>query len=115
MTRNEQIAEMYRQGETQQAIAEKLNISKVRVGQILHQMGMSKIDRPKVSPFKRTAFTAVYLKESVKNALRQAAKNEGKALSLFLSDVLEDELKRRGLPVIHPIMNEIDVPLPLEG
>ena len=115
MTRNETIAQMYRQGETQLEIAQKLNISKVRVGQILHQMGMSKTDRPKVSPFKRTAFTAVYLKESVKEALRQVAKDEGKPLSLFLSDVLEKELKTRGVPIIEPVMLETDVPLPLEA
>lgn len=116
MTRNETICKLYREGKTQKEIAEIYKISIQRTGQILNKQGLQKTDRPKVSPFKRGSYIGIHLTEGVKIAAREEAKEENKSLSLFISDLLVQELKNRGRDIKKPtIPGEIDIPLPLEG
>lgn len=116
-TRNDFICDLYKNGHTQDDIAAKFEISQIRVGQILRRAGLSKGDRPKtIDPFIRDAYVGVFVSRPVKAALKEAAKHDGKkSVSSFLCELIENDLKRRGIKLTVPIETEIDVPLPLEG
>jgi len=93
------------------AIGRQFGITKTRVMQILHQEG--KVKKHKLNG--RTAFTGVHLTPATKDAVKKEAQGEEISISAFISQVVTEELKRRGVTIVEIALNEIDVPLPLEG
>ena len=113
--RNDVIGFLYKDGMTQQKLADKFQITEARVGQILRRQGILKNDRVKGSVQKRGCFLGVWVTAPVKEAIQAEAKNEEKSQSQFIFDTLVAELKRRKVNLLSRINSlEIELSLPLE-
>lgn len=105
--RNERICDLYLEGWTHRAIAEQFDLSIVRIGQILKDANMKKIDRSQRDK--------AYIGTHVRSAVKDAIKKEGGSMSAFVAAAIEEKLEREGVPIPEEVSSEIDVPLPLEG
>lgn len=111
------ICTLYVEGNTQEELANRFDITTARVGQILQSKGLRKADREVVlnGP---TVFTGVLLPRAVKEAVKVEAKGEEMSMSAFIAKCVIEELKRRNINIEEePIQlsTEVEVPLPLEG
>jgi transcriptional regulator with XRE-family HTH domain len=115
ISRNEQICVLYREGLTQEELAEQFEVTKVRIGQILKKAGLTKEDRPDMTiTSNRTKFTGIHLTEAAKLAVKEEAKREGISMSAFIAALVLKELKDRGIDCeIATYLKEEDVKLPL--
>jgi DNA-binding NarL/FixJ family response regulator len=110
--RDAHICFLYSEGHTQEALAEKFEISEQRVGQILSKMGLTKKDR---LSSERTLFTGVHLTVAVKEALRIEAEREGTSMSALIAQAVVAELQRRNIEIVEPSFLDVEIPLPFEG
>lgn len=110
--RDELICSLYKEGHTQADLATRFEVTEAWIGQILKKSGLTREDRP--TPLKRTKFTGIHLSESVKEALRAEAKREGISMSAFISRLVSEELKGRGIDCEVTFVDD-NALLPLEG
>jgi transcriptional regulator with XRE-family HTH domain len=109
ITRDQEICDHYRSGLTQRELANRYQLSISWIGQILKREGLNIGDRAKRS---RPTFTGVLLSPSVKAIVRTISKVEETSMSAWIADLIEKELKSRG--VTFPQLEE-DVELPYEA
>lgn len=95
--RNADIGEMFKQGHTQAVIGAKHKITTARVGQILREIGILQAKDPEMT--NRNSFIGAHVDKEVKTAMKEAAEQDGKSLSRFVSNLVEEEVKRRRVPI----------------
>lgn len=113
MTRKERnafICQLYREGSTQEELANRFQRTKVRIGQILAGAGLVKEDRPKMKT-ERTGFVGVNLRPEVKTALRNHTEN----MSAWIAETVERELEQQGVNLRPAVIDTLKFPpLPFE-
>ena len=115
MTREERdllICNGYKAGDTQEELAERHGLTRARVGQILKRYGLAPSDRSRENS--QLSFVRVHLKVPVREALLEECKRQDVAVSKFVSDIVERELKQLGVEITMPTTTEADVALPFE-
>lgn len=100
--RDEKICEGYKQGQTQEELADRFELSKARVGQILKKAGLTPQDRPEKPPSDRTTFTGVNLSPRVKSALKEEVQRQDSNMSAWIADLVQKELASRGYDFSSP-------------
>lgn len=110
--RDSTICELYKEGKTLEQIAEECSLSRARVGRILQKNGLTSKDRVKSALSQRVKFTGIYLTAQAKAALVQISADEDTSMSSFLSNLFDEELKRRG--ITFEIKKSQDSSLPFE-
>ena len=103
----------YKAGDTQEELAERHGLTRARVGQILKRHGLAPSDRSRENS--QLSFVRVHLKVPVREALLEECKRQDIAVSKFVSDVVERELKQLGIEITIPTTEVKVVLLPFEG
>lgn len=85
-----EVCELYKNGGSIQRIADKLNISRQRVQQILRYHKIEKRNRDGIN---RDEFLGVTLNESDKTALRTEAKRRGISMSTLTANLIKEMLE----------------------
>lgn len=90
MTKRERrIGDLYVSGETQQHIGDRYGLTRQRVCQILHELGLTREVRPLSE---RTVFLGIHITEETQKKLKEKAKKAGKSVSLLASSYIDKGL-----------------------
>lgn len=92
-TRDAQIVERYKAGETQEQLASAFHLSRGRINQVLTSAGVTRKDNPaRKNNGDLYAFVGVNVTKPMKARLAAVAKRKGKSMSGLLNEALTKQL-----------------------
>jgi hypothetical protein len=100
--RNLLICSLYAEGQTQEAIGERFQLSKARVGQILFKAGLVPEDRIIANGARRSESLSVKLSKTVKAALAAEASRVGTKSSALAAELIYEAMTARKIPIVVP-------------
>ncbi len=100
--RDIEIARRYRAGDTHEELAQRHQLTRIRIVQILKKAGITFAkDSPRAPRGDRYAYVGVNLTKALKAQLKERAARDKKSMSRFIEELIEARFKGGGTPELY--------------